>query len=123
MKSDYFADLVGGSHVTQSENDCVTTEIGEKRRKHGDSAEMSRMSRTSRTESNKLEEFRDRVWHALQAQPSKVRYFEVIDPDADPVRVVVAIRRVGTCDLLIDRDRWDPVRFFEMLDRRRDPVQ
>jgi hypothetical protein len=41
----------------------------------------------------------------------------VVDGDADPVRVALAIRNVGTCELLIPRDRWDPFRFLELLDK------
>lgn len=67
---------------------------------------------------NRQEQARDHVWQELQARPDKIKYFEVIDPAADPVRLVLAIRGVGTCDLLIDRDRWDPFRFLELLDSR-----
>ena len=72
---------------------------------------------------DRQERTRDRVWHALQALPDKVRYFEVVDPDADPVRLVLAIRDVGTCDLLIDRAKWDPFRFLQLLDSHPVPEQ
>lgn len=68
------------------------------------------------------EQFRDHVWQALQDRPDKVKYFEVVDPDADPVRLVLAIRDVGTCDLLIAADKWDPVRFLQLLDTEREAV-
>lgn len=67
------------------------------------------------------EQARDRVWRELEARPDKIKYFEVVDPDADPVRLVLAIRGVGTCDLLIARERWDPARFLALLDARHNP--
>jgi hypothetical protein len=35
--------------------------------------------------------------------------------DADPVRIIVAIRNVGVCELLVARDRWDPFQFLALL--------
>lgn len=70
----------------------------------------------------RLEQFRDQVWQALQDRPDKVKYFEVLAPDEDPVRLVLAIRGVGTCDLLIAAGKWNPFRFLELLDAEREAV-
>lgn len=69
-----------------------------------------------------LELWRNRIWRELKARPGKDKYFEIYDSDSDCVRVVLAIRDVGTCDLLIARDKWDPVRFLELLDSEGEPV-
>lgn len=69
---------------------------------------------------DRQEQARDRIWRELKACPDKVKYFEVLDPNSDPVRLVLAIRGVGTCDLLIDREKWDPIRFLELLDAERE---
>ena len=57
----------------------------------------------------------DRVLRDLEAHPEHVRAIEVIDPDSDPVRLIVAIRNVGVCELLVARDRWDPFQFLALL--------
>lgn len=67
-----------------------------------------------------LEQHRGRIWRDLQARPGKRVYFEQVENllNGDAVRVVVAVRGAGTADLLIDRDKWDPVSFLELLDAR-----
>lgn len=72
---------------------------------------------------DRQEQTRDRIWRGLLGHPDEVKHFEVMDLDADPVRIVVAIRGVGTCDLLVDRDRWDPSRFLELIDSPTDRGQ
>jgi phosphoribosyl-AMP cyclohydrolase len=71
---------------------------------------------------DRQEQARDRIWRELKAS-GKLKRFKVVDPDADPVRIVFALRDVGTCDLLVDRGRWDPERFLELLDSRSDRKQ
>jgi hypothetical protein len=61
---------------------------------------------------------RARLLHDLEANPDLVRAVEVIDPDADPVRLIVAIRGTGTCELQIDRDRWNPFAFLRLIEAR-----
>ena len=56
-----------------------------------------------------------RVLRDLEANPERVRAVEVVDVDADPVRIIVAIRNVGVCELLVARDRWDPFQFLALL--------
>ena len=56
-----------------------------------------------------------RVLRDLEANPERVRAVEVIDADADPVRILVAIRDVGVCELLVARDKWDPFQFLALL--------
>lgn len=46
--------------------------------------------------------------------------FRVVNPDTDPVRVVVAIRGNGTVDLLVPRSKWDGFLFMEMLGKQRE---
>ena len=59
---------------------------------------------------------RARLFRDLEADPNLIHAMEVIDPDADPVRLLVAIRDVGTCELLVDRQRWDPFKFLKLLE-------
>jgi hypothetical protein len=59
---------------------------------------------------------RARLLWDLEADPELIRAVEVIDPDGDPVRLIVAIRGVGTCELQIDAERWDPIKFLEMVE-------
>jgi hypothetical protein len=47
--------------------------------------------------------------------PERARAIEVIDADADVVRIIVAIRDIGVCELLVARDRWDPFQFLALL--------
>jgi hypothetical protein len=61
---------------------------------------------------------RARLLTDLEANPDLVRAVEVIDPDADPVRVIVAVRGAGTCELQIARDRWDPFLFLRLIEAR-----
>ncbi|MBI3987032.1 MAG: hypothetical protein HY343_08940 [Lentisphaerae bacterium] len=56
-----------------------------------------------------------RVWAMLMTNPAKQYVFDVLDPDSDPVRVTVAVRGIGTCDLLIARSRWDPGKFMQLI--------
>lgn len=72
------------------------------------------------TLADRQEKARDRAWRELQARPDKIKYFTVLDPDGDPIRLVLAIRDVGTCDLLVARERWDPVRFLELLEMKQE---
>jgi hypothetical protein len=36
---------------------------------------------------------------------------------AGPVTLMIAIRGVGTCELAIRREKWDPLLFLDLLDR------
>ncbi len=56
-----------------------------------------------------------RVLRDLEANPERVRAVEVLDADTDPVRLIVAIRNVGVCELLVARDKWDPFQFLALL--------
>ncbi len=57
----------------------------------------------------------------LEAHLQHVRAIEVIDPDTDPVRLIVAIRNVGVCELLVTRDKWDPFQFLALIDAEKEP--
>jgi len=61
---------------------------------------------------------RARLLAELEVNPGLVRAVEVIDSDSDPVRVIVAVQDVGTCELQIARDRWDPFAFLALLEAR-----
>ena len=56
-----------------------------------------------------------RVLRDLEANPERIRAVEVMDADTDPVRLIVAIRNVGVCELLVARDKWDPFQFLALL--------
>ena len=49
---------------------------------------------------------------------SRLRAIEVID--ANPVRIIIAIRNVGVCELLVARDKWDPFKFLALIDQEID---
>lgn len=52
----------------------------------------------------------------LDAHPD-APYGAHVDTTTDPVRVVVAIRGIALCEVLIPRERWDGVRFLELLEK------
>lgn len=56
----------------------------------------------------------------LDADPGLGRAY-VVDPDSDPERVLVmfALRGIGTCEIEIPRDRWDPFLFLRFLEGER----
>lgn len=67
-----------------------------------------------------LRELRRRQALRLLAEnPEKNRAY-IVDPDSDPDRILVllALRGVGSCDLEIPRDRWDPFLFMKFLESR-----
>ncbi len=70
-------------------------------------------------ELRRADEVRSRLLAHLAVDPELVRAFEVVDPDSDPVRVAVAIRGVGSCELLIRQERWDPVEFLRLIHEQR----
>ena len=59
---------------------------------------------------------RERVIRLLEDEPELAYAAEIVDPDADPVRVVIVARGAGLCELLIDGDKFDPIKFLEMID-------
>ena len=59
---------------------------------------------------------RDWVLRMLRDRPEITRAV-VADGDLDPVVVTLAVRNVGTCELLIPADRWDPFNFLRLLER------
>ena len=63
----------------------------------------------------------ERVLRDLEAHPEHVRAIEVIDPDTDPVRIIIAIRDVGICELLVARDKWDPFQFLALIGAEKEP--
>jgi len=61
---------------------------------------------------------RQRVLAMLAEQPG-IRYAVVADnPDSDPVIVALGIRGVGTCELHIPREKFDPFLFLELIERQ-----
>lgn len=60
---------------------------------------------------------RQTVLAMLAEQPGTRYAVVVVDPDADPVIVVVAVRDVGTCEIAIPADRFDPFALLEILAR------
>ena len=61
---------------------------------------------------------RQRVLAKLKAEPDKKRV-AIFDPDADRDFVIctLAIRGVGTCELRIPRDRYDPCLILDAMAR------
>lgn len=68
-----------------------------------------------------VEERRHRVLAELGRRPG-ARYAAVVDESgaSGPVVVAIAIRGVGTCEVTIPCEKWDPFLFFEFLDRHCD---
>lgn len=61
---------------------------------------------------------RRRVLAMLADSPSSIRYAWLADPNtqADYVSVALAIRDVGSCELRILKERYDPVRMMEIIE-------
>lgn len=57
---------------------------------------------------------------ALLAEQPEVRYALTVDELADPqaVTLTLAIRGVGTCELRIPREKYDPFLLLELIERR-----
>lgn len=64
------------------------------------------------------ESMRQRVLAMLAERPG-IRYAVITDTDADPDAVIVAlaVRGVGTCELRIPRQKWNPFLFLEAIGR------
>lgn len=58
------------------------------------------------------------VLSMLESDPTKSRTFLVDDASTDPVTVTVAIRDIGTCELLIPLERYDPFKILAVIDIR-----
>ncbi len=58
----------------------------------------------------------ERVLRDLRAMPERIRAIEVMDVDEAVIRLIVAIRNVGVCELLVARDKWDPFKFLALID-------
>ena len=56
---------------------------------------------------------------AMLAERPGIRCAVVTDTEADPNAVIIAlaIRGVGTCELRIPRQKWDPFLFLEAVER------
>ncbi len=63
----------------------------------------------------------ERVLRDLRAMPERIRAIEVMDVDEAVIRLIVAIRAVGVCELLIARDKWDPFAFLALIDAGKEP--
>lgn len=60
---------------------------------------------------------RQRVLTMLAERPH-IRYAVVVDdPDTDPVLLAVAVRDVGTCELAIPREKYDPFLLLDLVER------
>ena len=69
------------------------------------------------------EDRRQRVLEMLADAPPEASYAYLTDDKSDPEHVILAlaIRGVGTCELSIPRDRYDPFLLMEMLDKEQLP--
>jgi hypothetical protein len=68
-----------------------------------------------------LREIRRRQALKMLSDDPKLSRACVVDPDSAPGQVVVmlAIRGIGTCDLEIPRDLWDPFLFMKHIEGQR----
>lgn len=64
-----------------------------------------------------MERRRQAVLRLLRESPEITRA-TVADGDLDPVRVALAVRGIGTCELTIAADKWDPLQFAALMDRQ-----
>ncbi len=60
----------------------------------------------------------ERALSLLRKRPEITHAYAVVDPSTDPVRLAVAIRGVGSCELLIPRERFDPFEIIEFIHAR-----
>ena len=63
-----------------------------------------------------MERRRQAVLKMLRENPEITRA-TVADGDLDPVHVAIAVRGVGSCELIISTDKWDPLQFAALLDQ------
>ncbi len=63
-------------------------------------------------------EHRRRSVLKMLAQNPEIEQAWVAAGETDPVRVHLAIRGKGTCELTIAADRWDEFTFLELLERQ-----
>ena len=61
-----------------------------------------------------MEQRRQRVLAMLERRPEIERAY-LVDGDSDPVRVALAVRAVGSCELQIARDRFDPIELLKLI--------
>lgn len=62
-----------------------------------------------------MERRRQAVLRMLRDSPEITHAYEM-DYHGDTVRVAVAVRHIGTCELLIDASRWNPQGFLDLLE-------
>lgn len=63
-----------------------------------------------------MEVRRTKVLAKLASDPTKEHAYLVEDASAEPVTVAIAIRGVGTCELLIPIDRYNPLKMIAVID-------
>ncbi len=66
-----------------------------------------------------MEERRQAVLKMLRDQPEITRAW-VADGSLDPVRVHLAVRGIGSCELIIQPEKWDPFQFAQLMERHAD---
>lgn len=64
-----------------------------------------------------MERRRNAVLRMLRDSPEITRAYEV-QHDGDTVRVAVAVRNVGTCELVVNTARWSPQAFLDLLEAK-----
>jgi hypothetical protein len=64
-----------------------------------------------------VERRRQTVLKMLRENP-RVKRAWMARGDTDPVRVHLAVRGIGTCELSIAADRWDEFKFLELLEKQ-----
>jgi hypothetical protein len=58
---------------------------------------------------------RQAVLQRLREHPDVARAFETEEDSEGNMRVALAVRGKGTCELVIAADRWDPIKFLELM--------
>lgn len=72
---------------------------------------------TPETPQNNDGRMRRKVLADLRHHPS-IRYAAEVDASGDPVRIMLAVRDVGSCILEVDAQRWNLEGFIALMDRQ-----
>ena len=108
LREQNFIVKADGDYLELSPPEKITDELIERLRKHKPAiiAEL------------KLEQRREKVLKMLEERPEIQRAF-VTDTEADPDNVIItlAIRDVGTCELLIPQSKYDPFLLLELIQK------
>ena len=108
LREQNFTVKADGDYLELSPPEKITEELIQRLRKH----------KPAIIEELKREQRRKKVLKMLDDRPEIQRVF-VIDTESDPDNVILAmaVRGVGTCELLIERQKYDPFLLLELFEK------